>query len=171
PAPVWMRRARTEQPYTIATPPAPAILSENPYQLAYPVQLGLYLPEDPYWTEAWQLTDAILAQFAELTAAADTKFGVLVIPDRRAVHAADYRATIDLYPFVGTYNAAAPQTRMAELAESHGIPTLDLLPPLFTAEQNGQRAYLPLDGHYNALGHDLTADAVYPWLVENGFVP
>ncbi|MEL6148790.1 MAG: hypothetical protein AAFR56_04135 [Chloroflexota bacterium] len=171
PAPVWLRRAQTQQPFVIVTPPAPVVVQQAPYELEYPVQLGLYLPEDDYWAEAWQITDAVLAQFAGLTAATDTPFGVLVIPDRRTVHVEDYRRTIERYPFIGTYDPGAAQERMVTLSEAHGIPTLDLLPVLFSAEQNGDRAYLELDGHYNALGHELTAGAVYDWMVENGFVP
>ncbi len=171
PAPAWMRRAITAQPYPIITPEAPRVLNQQPYQLEYPVQLGLYLPEDDDWAEAWAISDAVLGQFAALAERQGSAFGVIVIPDRRAVHQADRARTRELYPFVGDFDAAAPQARMVALSEAHGIPTLDLLPVLLRAEAAGERAYLPLDGHYNALGHALTAGAVADWLAETDLVP
>ncbi len=171
PAPAWLRRAITQRPYTIGTPPTPEIISTDPYQLEYPVQLGLYLPEDDYWQEAWMLTDATVSQFADLVEQQGSRFGVVVIPDRRAVHAADYQQTIRRYPFLGEFDAAAPQERMVALAEGHGVPTLDLLPDLRRVEDLGERAYLPLDGHYNPIGHLVTANAVQAWLFESALLP
>lgn len=170
PALDWLRRARTQRTHPIIVPTAPAVTNTDPYELEYPVQLGLYMPEDDYWREAWAITDAVLAQFADLTAAQGSDFGVIVIPDRRAVHVADYQRTIDYYPFVGAFDPAAPVQRMVALAESHGIPALNMLPVLRPIDQLGERAFLPLDGHYNAIGHELTADAVFRWMIENGWV-
>jgi hypothetical protein len=31
--------------------------------------------------------------------------------------------------------------------------------------------YLPEDGHFNALGHQLTYEAIYNWLVDTDVVP
>ncbi len=170
PAPAWMRRVYTQRGYTIGTPPQPEVLSQDPYQLEYPVQLGMYLPEDEYWQEAWAITDAVLAQFAALVEAQGSQFGVIAIPDRRAVHRADYWQTTQRYPFLAEFDAVAPQERMVALAEGHGIPTLDLLPELLLVEQLRERAYLPLDGHYNAIGHLVTANAVEEWLFEAGLL-
>ena len=171
PALTWLRRARTERQHEIITPPAPEIISRAPYTLAYPVQLGLYLPEDAYWAEAWALTEAILVQFQELAEAQGSAFGLLIIPDRRAVHTEDYQRTRQDYSLVGDYDAAAPVQRMASLAEQHDIPALNLLAPLRAIDSDGLRAYLPVDGHYNENGHRVTAQAVSRWLRASNWLP
>jgi hypothetical protein len=93
PAPDGLRRAVTIRPYPIIVPETPAILQQEPYTLEYPAQLGLYLPEDDTWAEAWAISDAILEQFIEWVDAEGSDYGVVVIPDRRAVHDEDYRDT------------------------------------------------------------------------------
>lgn len=160
PAPAWLRRAYTDRAYRIETPPAPS----------HPVQLGLYLPQDEYWAEAWDITGAVLAQFAQVAAAQGSEFGVMVIPDRRAVHAADYQQTRQAYPFLGEYDAAAPARRMMDIAAAHDIPALNLLPVLQAVDMGGERAYLRVDGHYNETGHAVTAAAAARWLRERGWV-
>ena len=171
PAPAWLRRAHTEREYPIQTPAAPQVTVQDPYTLSYPVQLGLYLPEDDDWREAWDITEGVLAQFAQVTAAQGSDFALLVIPDRRAVHTADYQQTREDYPFLGTYDAAAPVQRMMTLAAQHDIPALDLLPVLQAVDQRGERAYLRVDGHYNETGHAVTAQALARWLRVSGWLP
>jgi lysophospholipase L1-like esterase len=171
PAPNWLRRAVLSRDYPIVTPAAPAVLNTDPYTLEYPVQLGLYLPEDDTWAEAWAISGAILAQFAEIVPAQGSDLGVVVIPDRRAVHPADYAATQRDFPFVGDYNALAPVTRTVAQAEAAGIPTLNTLPGLQAVEAAGGRAYLPLDGHLTPEGHQVIADALYGWLTTTYDLP
>ncbi len=171
PASNWLRRAVLSRNYPIVTPEAPAVLSTEPYTLEYPAQLGLYLPEDETWTEAWAISGAILEQFAEIVPAEGSELGVVVLPDRRAVHRADYADTQQAYPFVGDYDAEAPVTRTVEQAQAAGIPTLNTLSALQVVEGAQGRAFLPLDGHLSPQGHRVVADALYEWLTATYDLP
>lgn len=169
PALAWMRRARTNQHYTITPPNTPRILSQDPYTLEYPVQLGLYLPEDDRWREAWAISEAVITQAAALAAAQGSDFGLVIIPDRRAVHTEDYLDTLSQHPIVDTFDAAAPVSRTVSIAHDHDIAVLNLLPVLQEAAADGQRVYLREDGHYNEIGHAVTAAAVLEWLAAAGW--
>jgi len=164
PALSWLRRARVSRAYPVELPSTPAILNPAPYTLAYPVQLGLYLPPDDLWREAWAISGAILSQFAGLAPAQGSELGVVVIPDRRAVHPADYDATRRAYPIVGAFDAQAPVLQTVEQAQAAGIPTFNALPTLSIIDRAGGRAYLPLDGHLSPEGHRALADALFRWL-------
>ncbi|MEO0562318.1 MAG: hypothetical protein AAF125_09390 [Chloroflexota bacterium] len=159
----WLRRATVSSPYDIVPPDTPAILSEDPYILEYPVQLGLYLPEDDNWREAWAISEAILGQFADLVEAEGSDFGVVVIPDRRTVHAADYNETIAQYPFLGAFDADISVDRTLT-AVPVGVPVYDARQALGPIEIAGGRAYLPLDGHLSPEGHQALASALDRWI-------
>ncbi len=164
PAPNWLQRAVLSRPYPVMTPEAPAVLSTDPYTLEYPAQLGLYLPEDDTWAEAWAVSGAILDQFAEIVPAQGSALGVVVIPDRRAVHREDYADTQAQYPFIGDYDAVAPVTRTVEQATAAGIPVLNTRSALRVLEGAGGRAFLKLDGHLSPEGHQVVGDTLYDWL-------
>jgi hypothetical protein len=54
---------------------------------------------------------------------------------------------------------------MAQLAEAHHIPVLDLMPALRdAAETDSRRLYYPVDIHWTAAGHEVAAQAVADFL-------
>jgi lysophospholipase L1-like esterase len=55
-------------------------------------------------------------------------------------------------------------------AENHNIPTLNTLPALSVLEQANGRGFLKLDGHLTPEGHQVIADALYDWLIANGWI-
>ena len=73
------------------------------------------------------------------------------------------------------WDAGLPETRLAAIladTPTHLWPTR----PTFEAYANSANGevynlfYLPEDGHFNALGHQVTYEAIYGWLVAEGFV-
>ena len=58
-----------------------------------------------------------------------------------------------------------PNRRLAQLAEAHQIPVLDLLPPMRDAADAGQRLYYGVDIHWNAVGHEVAARSVAEFLI------
>ena len=57
-----------------------------------------------------------------------------------------------------------PQRRLREMLSYENIKYLDLL-PIFRKQK--EDLYFPTDGHWNAAGHKLAADALYNWIENN----
>jgi hypothetical protein len=153
-------------------PPVPHVLSREPYELEYPVELGMYLPEDAHWANAWALTEALIAQMRDLAQAQGSQFAALIIPDRRAVHGEDWDFTVQEHPFLQDANPLAPITRMEDLLARNGIPALNLTWNLraWLMRNPGERLYYGGDGHFNANGHAVTAQRLAGWLRAEGLV-
>ncbi|MBZ0285452.1 MAG: hypothetical protein K8L97_32260 [Anaerolineae bacterium] len=178
-APVYqwlMELQADESPAPPENPPLrPAVVSQPPnYQIEYPVEIGLYLPEDAHWAEAWALTEALILQFRAVVALQNIPFGAIIIPDRRAVHnedwavtAADYAAVL---PELADADPRAASTRLETFLAEKGIPALNLTDNLrsWIQANPGERLYYPIDGHFNAQGHTVVAEAIAPWLADLG---
>lgn len=154
-------------------PERPRVISPPPnYALEYPVEMGLYLPEDAHWVNAWALTEALLVQFRDLVLTQGTRFAALIIPDRRAVHGDDWSALLqdyaELRPELRQADPTAPNRRLEQFLSASGIPTLDVTWTLRSWAQSnpGQRLYYPDDGHFNGNGHAVTAARLANWLAE-----
>ncbi|MBL8153781.1 MAG: hypothetical protein JNM70_06320, partial [Anaerolineae bacterium] len=159
-------------------PPArPLVLSQQPYQLEYPVELGLYLPEDEHWANAWTLTTALIREFNQLVRLSNVPFALVIIPDRRAVHAEDWQGTLAAYaPQLPVLNQTDPipiANRLIESLPGADFPMLDLTPGLreWVSAHPGQRLYYGGDGHFNADGHAATAELLADWLISLQITP
>jgi hypothetical protein len=170
-SPAWqwlaaMSAAQTPPP-PLTTPAAPRVINQNPYQLEYPVELGIYLPEMPEWADAWALTEALIHQFRTLVEAQGSQFGVVIVPDRRAVHSADWDETVGYWPMLQSADPMAPGTRLQAFLEAEGIPVLNLTYALngwALAHDEVERLYYKGDGHFNAAGHEVVAQRLALWL-------
>ncbi len=173
PAYQWLTDLQAdESPIPPENPPVrPAVVSDPPnYQIEYPVEIGLYLPEDAHWADAWALTEALILQFRAVVALQNIPFGAVIIPDRRAVHnedwavtAADYAAVL---PELADADPRAAGTRLETFLAEKGIPALNLTDELraWVQANPGERLYYPIDGHFNAQGHRVVAEAIAAWL-------
>lgn len=180
-APVWRWLAQLQAAQLPPTPenlpPRPAVLSANPYTLEYPVEIGLYLPDDAYWSDAWAITEALLRQFRDVARqTGGVPFAAVIIPDRRAVHRDDWAAMLDQYggllPALRQADPLAPAARLEAFLTAESIPTLNLTWALRAdAGSSGERLYYPADGHFNARGHAVAARRLALWLRSGGLVP
>lgn len=129
------------------------------------VPLGLYLPPDAEWRDAWRVTAHALGELAKAVTNDGGRLVVFVIPDRRQVDDEAWEDALAELPAVDRSRADRdrPQARMMELIASAGLPGLDLLPLLRDVPA---AVYFPLDGHFNALGHEVTAEALGAWLAD-----
>ncbi len=175
PAYLWLAGAQSQQgDLPPENPPAaPQVVSESPYTLEYPVELGLYVPEDAYWSHAWALTEALIIQMRHLAEAQGSRFATVIIPDRRAVHPEDWDVTVRENPIVEGADPVAPVVRVEEMLAAHSIPSLNLLWNLraWLSRNPDGRLYYGGDGHYNANGHAVTAERLAGWLRAEGLVP
>lgn len=171
---LWLTRLQAQQGLLPREnpPPVPRVVSESPYMLEYPVELGLYLPEDAYWSNAWALTEALVVQMRDLAQAQGSRFAAAIIPDRRAVHSEDWGATLQEFPFLQA-DPVAPVTRMEELLARHEITTLNMTWDLraWVTRNPGERLYYAEDGHLNANGHAVTAQRIANWLRAEELAP
>ena len=133
------------------------------------VPMGVYLPPDETWQQAWDITGHALAQLQQAVEDAGARLGLFVIPDRRQIYDDDWEATLirlpDLDP--AALDRLRPTGSILALAAQTGIPALDLLEPFQAADE---RLYFPIDGHFNPAGHSLTADQLAGWLRASGLL-
>lgn len=157
----------------VYVPDAPRVKNESPRELEYPLDLGLYLPDDSQWADAWKTTEALILQLRDLVQQQGAQFGVFIIPDRRAVETSDWDLTVTFFPFMQGHDPLAPGDRVMTFLESQGIPALNMTYTLrgWLLSHAGERVYYIGDGHYNANGHAVTAQRLVFWLQEAGLMP
>jgi hypothetical protein len=172
---LWLTRSQAQQGFLPREnpPPAPRVVSDSPYMLEYPVELGLYLPEDRYWSNAWALTEALIVQMRDLAEAQGSRFATVIIPDRRAVHSEDWASTLHDHPFLQAVDPVESVNRMEELLARHEITSLNMTWDLraWLTRNPGQRLYYEQDGHFNVNGHAVTAQRLASWLRAEELVP
>lgn len=134
------------------------------------VPMGVYAPPDDMWRAAWDVTAHALAMLDQAVSADGARLAAFIIPDRRQLYDADWRATLDALPDLDpeVLDRDRPTDAALALFEAQGIPTLSLLEPFRAA---GERLYYPVDGHFNLAGHALTADLLADWLRVKALVP
>lgn len=176
----WLAQMQAAQ---FAVPPDdppehPTVLNPAPdYQLEYPVELGLYLPEEAHWAKAWALSEALITQFQQVVQQQGIPFGVVILPDRRAVHGEDWSATLVKYgealPALRQSDPTAPGTRLNNFLTERAIPVLNLTWTLRAWVQShpGERLYYAGDGHFNAQGQAVTAERLAGWVKVAGLAP
>lgn len=174
PAWAWLSgMSQNQSPLPVFSPPTvPAITTPQPRTLAYPVDLGLYQPEDELWAQAWALSETLIVQFRELVEAQGSHFGVILIPDRRAVHASDWDATVTSFPFIRGANPLSPGDRLDAFLAQADIPSLNLTYALsgWALSHPDERLYYGGDGHFNRNGHAVSAQRIRFWLQEQGWI-
>jgi hypothetical protein len=114
------------------------------------------------WRNAWDTTEALLAQVKQTADDAGIPLLLVLSPS-------EWQTYDDLWPeLVGDGDQAkrrfsqdAPNKRLAEIADRHGITLLDLR-PIFRAEvaAGAPPVVFRNDGHWTAYGHEVAARAV-----------
>ncbi len=168
-------QARQAPPPPPNPPLRPAVTRAEPYEIEYPVELGVYLPPDAHWAAAWALTERLLLTFRDLVHSQGTRLAAVIIPDRRAVHVEDWAATLAQYggrlPGLRASDPLAPAARLERFLGENGVPALNLTWALKAAANRGERLYYAGDGHFNPRGHAVAADRLALWLRELRLVP
>lgn len=123
-------------------------------------------------SHAWPRTLALLREFHEICAAAETPASIVIFPDQVQV---DKNLRGELAQTHGwdlsALNHSLPQERLTGFLREATISHIDLLP--FFVSQDVKppaRLYLPNDTHLAPLGNRLAAQAVADWLVKSGQV-
>ncbi|HEC22849.1 MAG TPA: hypothetical protein ENI95_08025 [Chloroflexi bacterium] len=139
------------------------------------VWLGVHMCEEPpEYTDAWRLTERILARFNDDAEAAGARLVVFTVPAWHEVDP-DYMALV--LSTTGEREAycleSAPgYDRLGAVLAQYDIPLIDLLPAFRDTLRSGhQRLFRTSDRHWNASGHALAAWEVYQALDAEGLLP
>ncbi len=120
-------------------------------------------PTDPAVQRGWELTETALQEAAGLAQANDAALVVIFIPSREHVY---WPYIKDLLPDVRIEQLDESESRLAEICTALGIPYLNLLPEFRSHAMDRQMLYYPSDGHWNPAGHELAAQIIFGFLVE-----
>jgi acetyltransferase AlgX (SGNH hydrolase-like protein) len=129
--------------------------------------------QQPLIETAWERTDAILRALSREAAARGTRFALVYVPSRMEVSDRDWELTRLAYDLdEKAWDLGLVARRFAEIGASAGFPLIDLTPDLRRASRGvlGE-PYFVHDGHWNAVGHRVAAEAIERFLRERGWAP
>lgn len=109
------------------------------------------------WTRLWQTTEGLLDEMHATLAARHIPLVVFVIPQR-------IQLLVERFGLDGNrFEPDKPGRLLREWGGPRGVPVLDLL-PRFRDAATSQELYFPIDGHINAAGAAVVADALHAFL-------
>jgi lysophospholipase L1-like esterase len=119
---------------------------------------------------AWPLFGDYLAEIRATADSVNAQVLVVIIPQIAQVEPAERARTMADYDFADNeVDWERPQRELVAQANRADIAVLDLL-PLFEDAADPDALYLPIDQHFTAEGHRLTADLIARDIVRLGWV-
>jgi hypothetical protein len=111
--------------------------------------------------------ESALAQAVALARENGAAFLVVAIPTKESVY---HEQASTVLPYAKT----VPRDRFCASIESYcrneGIPCVNLLAPLADCADRGEQVYFPVDGHFNARGHRVAAEAIRRFIIDNRLI-
>jgi GDSL-like Lipase/Acylhydrolase family len=127
------------------------------------------IPPDAMWTQAWQLTEALIRALRKDVERSGARFAVVVVPCREAVSPAAWQIQQRFFPALAAipHDPSYPVARITAFLEREGIPYLNLLPPLRSAaERTGTTGFFSWDVHLDATGNAVVAKSLAPFVAD-----
>lgn len=119
---------------------------------------------DPVIETGWWISRNAIAETAARAQAEDVHFLLLLAPVRERA----YLHLLSDDPDV-PFNTDPLYDRYRQLGAELGFPVFDLTPAFVKAAQAGELLFFPSDGHWNAQGHALVAEALAAFLQQQGW--
>ena len=126
-------------------------------------------PVDPLWRDAWTVTEAMIRNLKDESAARGTPFGVVSLTTGMQVNP-DPAARAAFARKLGVADLAYPDERLAAFGRAQGIPTLTLAPAL-ARQAEEKKLFLHGfanttlgEGHWNEHGHAAAAPLLADWI-------
>jgi hypothetical protein len=138
-----------------------------------PLDYQLYAAATPtVWHTAWQVTEALLAEFAREVRQDGAELFVLLIPAQEQVEPRRFWSTVQAAgrSDPAEWNLDAPAARLGEILAVRGIAHLELLTDFRAAAARGEKLHLEIDAHWTAQGHQRAARRVAKALTARGDV-
>lgn len=131
-------------------------------------------PPDERFESAWALTEAIIARLRDEVEQRESKLVVIIIGAPEQVSPEAWQQTIAANPAMQAFDwdLDAPNRRLAQFLAAENIPYLDLLPVFREAasQPDAPPLHFRHDQHWTPAGHQLAAESIYGFLVEEGLV-
>jgi hypothetical protein len=124
-----------------------------------------------YWLDvAWPLFGRYLADTRDTAASVHAPLVLVAIPEPAQVVDAMRARTMANFRFTDAeVDWSLPQRKLAGEAAQDRVPLLDLLPE-FQAMPNRADLFLPIDTHFTAYGHEVTAQALAQFIESSGYL-
>ncbi|MBV9131221.1 MAG: hypothetical protein JO318_00890, partial [Chloroflexi bacterium] len=124
-----------------------------------------------YWLDvAWPLFGSYLADARDSAAQAGAPLVLVAIPEPAQVVDDMHARTMANFRFSDAeVDWSRPQRDLARVAGVDRVPELDLLQQ-FQSMPNRADLFLPIDTHFTAYGHAVTAQTIAQYLQDGGFL-
>lgn len=142
---------------------------KNPDNLSSEVEI--LLPEyNNFWREAWIRQEELLKKFKEAATTNNADFMLLSLTDGYRVHQ-DLLEKFQITAQGNFIDLEKPEKLLSRLAKENQFPYL-ALNPLFKerAEKEEGKTIWPCDGHWNELGHQWAAEAIFDYLISQKLI-
>lgn len=110
----------------------------------------------------WKRTAEILLRFRDDVRGQGAGFSVFYVPSRFEVNEDGWTFMKRRYEANRPWDRDVVSARLTRLLATLDIPLLDASTAFRGAEATAQRAYLPVDGHWNARGNEIAFQALLP---------
>lgn len=141
----------------------------SPYSALY------FTTDEAELEQAWQITEATLAQLRQEVEADGAQFAVALISPEIVVRLArlspaEQEAFLQTNPIFAEAQIDRPNQRLADFLNGQAIPFIDLTGPMIDhLAATGLPLYLVGEGHWTAEGNRVAGETLSHWLLENDF--
>lgn len=104
---------------------------------------------------------------AEHAGKSGAAFLVVAIPSKESVY---HRQAMSVLAYARMVPRNSYGSRVESYCRENGIHCLNLLPALSEHADRGEQVYFPEDGHFNARGHEIAADAIRAFIAQHGLL-
>ncbi len=138
---------------------------------ATPIPFFVYQsPLDDDFAAAWVLTEAIIGRLRAEVESRGSQLAVVLVAAPEQVYPVQWQQTVAGHPDMQnqTWDLDAPNRRLAEFLAAEEIAHVDLLPVFreFATRPNAPRLHLRHDQHWTVDGHQLAAETIHTFLLD-----
>ena len=138
---------------------------------SFPQHLNVYKKDyDLKWERAWEIAEALINKMKATAKEKGANFVLVSLPYRFEVNPLLWNEILDEYPVMKNteWDLEKPSRILRDFSRKSGIDYLGLLPTFREfISKTGEEIY---GDHFNSKGHELTAELIYNFLIENNLI-